>query len=429
MGILEELGHFWLPETPDRSVPGILRFDPEDGGRLDLIDKPGEGVLPFGRHPGMYRILGIAAGKAYTLEDCFQTRRQIRMNGPLEERFYVNRILEGAHFEPGEAFEFIGASTGLKNLAYWMQLSGLKESWESTDSHGKPNKISVELTQLDDLLVEMIGGRIAIRHTWSIRGDTTLERNIGQNFSVGVELHRITPLSELMDILGDIQDLVSIGVGRTAAFDQVHLYHPDVTRKDSTGAGIPIPLSLIASWQAKEKSYNNPPAPSEMPFTFNHIDGTAGLRRWMGKAAERRGLLGTVMGTRYSEKMYASDRLLNRVAALEALHRQCFHPGQMPLRVRLEELASYAGEPFIGQAGNVSRWCQVVKNERNNVAHHLGRNAHINQGTIHYLAESSYWLFVICFLRECQMPQAVFDSIGEHSEFNWIKTKLIDVLS
>lgn len=33
----EWTGHWWLPEDPERAIPGVLRYVPGDGLRLSLI--------------------------------------------------------------------------------------------------------------------------------------------------------------------------------------------------------------------------------------------------------------------------------------------------------------------------------------------------------------------------------------------------------
>ena len=33
----EYQGHWWAPEEPDEKLPGILRFDPEEGATLSLF--------------------------------------------------------------------------------------------------------------------------------------------------------------------------------------------------------------------------------------------------------------------------------------------------------------------------------------------------------------------------------------------------------
>lgn len=52
-------GHWWLPEDPDNTVAGVLRYDPAAGLRLDLIGgfenrilRPIKHGSPSGRAPG-----------------------------------------------------------------------------------------------------------------------------------------------------------------------------------------------------------------------------------------------------------------------------------------------------------------------------------------------------------------------------------------
>lgn len=66
----EYQGYWWLPSADEEKVPGILKFDPEDGASLDLLGslKGLKGVIdPL--EPEI--ILGLSAdGKLITLQDC-----------------------------------------------------------------------------------------------------------------------------------------------------------------------------------------------------------------------------------------------------------------------------------------------------------------------------------------------------------------------
>lgn len=58
-----------------------------------------------------------------------------------------------------------------------------------------------------------------------------------------------------------------------------------------------------------------------MAFTFTELGEMDGVAKWLKVAAKYRSMLGQVMNTRYERRMFVEDRLLDRVAALEGLHR------------------------------------------------------------------------------------------------------------
>jgi hypothetical protein len=116
----------------------------------------------------------------------------------------------------------------------------------------------------------------------------------------------------------------------------------------------------------------------DIAFTLSELGGMDGVAKWLKLAATYRSMLGRVMNTRYERRMFVEDRLLDRVAALEGFHREWKRTGKKKvwLVVRLTELAALAGDPFTELVGDAQAWCERVKQERDNIAHHKGRPAH-----------------------------------------------------
>lgn len=170
-----------------------------------------------------------------------------------------------------------------------------------------------------------------------------------------------------------------------------------------------------------------------MLFTFDQFGGIAGVERWMQTAARYRELLGRVMNTLYTPFMFVQDRILHRVASLEAFHKQWSGKSTGQLITRLEELATYAGEPFaklVGQTEqnqNVVAWCEKAKAARHKVAHHWGRQTQ-DGAELYFIGQAAYWLFVICLLREAQAPQAVFDHLVTAGSFRFESQEIQGIL-
>jgi hypothetical protein len=158
----------------------------------------------------------------------------------------------------------------------------------------------------------------------------------------------------------------------------------------------------------------------DLLFTFEHIGGIDGVRRWMDAAARHRGGLGRVMGTRYAKEMFVSDRLLNCSAALEAFDRDSTKNTGSKFKTRLQRCAYLAGTPFTNLVGDVSRWAETIRLERDDVAHHFGRRMRTSGSETYYLWQSLYWLYVICILRDGGAPEEVFDHLQRHGQYKWL---------
>lgn len=153
-------GQWWLPENRDSKVPGTLVIE-EDRIELSLLgalrdhrasavaqeNPDGSTAFTFTEESmeqdGVYpRILGEAGGKAYTLEDCFQTRRTNLFGGGLQtQRVNVHSVFEGLHFDPEEPVEFSEIVVKLDGLVMFVQRSGLSETIE-TKGCRRPSPVS-----------------------------------------------------------------------------------------------------------------------------------------------------------------------------------------------------------------------------------------------------------------------------------------------
>src|ERR1019366_2343073 len=122
-------------------------------------------------------------------------------------------------------------------------------------------------------------------------------------------------------IVSDIQDLVSIGTGHTAAFRDLTLFHPDVSHDLPDGKTIDDPIEFLAQWSATLDSNDRAFQSHEMFFSLHELGGMSGIAKWLAVAQKHRATLGRVMATRYEKQMYVSDRYLNRLASLEAFDR------------------------------------------------------------------------------------------------------------
>lgn len=437
----EVQGEWWLPGHEDRRVAGTLRFDPGSGGRISLIgslrrwDEEGERTSENGvtrirvtqrslEESGTYqRIHGIAENKSYTLEDCFQTYSTKGIFGGItKEEVYVNRILKGAHFAPDETLEADGASVTLKYLTHWIGNTGLTEPPQDGKDDAPHLRLDARNLQTESFTLGD-GTSVFLKHAVGMKGDGITRRTLTQQFYFQIKAHHLRTIDELTEAASDLQDLVSIGVGRTAQFETVSFTHPDVIRHVGQGRQISVPIEYFVRWTAQDSSTKRL-SDGEMFFSYQDIGGIIGIQRWLETASSHRGALSRVMGSRYAQGLFVSDLVLNRAAALEAFDRSVTGYGRSNFKPRLRRCAALAGEPFTELVGDVDAWLEEVRKDRNDIAHHYGRRAGQASSEQYFLSQSLYWLFVLCILRASHMPEKVFDRIRANQEFTWLRPKI-----
>ena len=127
--------------------------------------------------------------------------------------------------------------------------------------------------------------------------------------------------------------------------------------------------------------------------------------------------------------MFASDRYLNRLAAIEAYDRKKAGCENSGLRTRLKRCTDFAGTEFAGLVRDVNAWIDHAYRERLDLAHHYDWRLRETGADLYYLAESAYWLFILCLLREATIPDAVFRRAVTTPGFRWLQRKLSSVVS
>ena len=448
---LEIRGWWWLPGQEAGKGPGTLTFQRGTGARLALIGSL-RGFLDHGEREeqtgvtsvtvtadtlsrsGVYpRLHGTDGTKAYTLEDCFQLQlRNGWVAGQGFETIRVGRIVRGAYYQKGEALEATSISVELAHLTDWIGETGLSEEWNWPERgelpHGVP-RFRLEAKDLPKRSILLEGAELSLVHGLGISGSLSESRALIQGFTWRIDVPSKLPMNDLLDLASDLQDLVSAGVGLTAAFNAVSFEHPDLVRDLPDGRQRSEEIDLFAQWNALDNSGGKRGNQNDMLFTFKQLGELEGVQRWMVVAAKYRDQLGRVMGARYSSGTFVADRLLNCCAALESFDRERTGEQNRDFTVRLKRSASLAGDLFTSLVGDVEAWAIAAKDERNEVAHHFGRATRTPATGTVYLWESLYWLFVTCMLRESAAPDEVFAQMTTTPRYDWLRRGLSRVLA
>ena len=128
----EWAGLWWLPETPDERLPGVLRYDGKGGLSLSLIGAFEERIF---RHlaPGVKDeleglrvwdvIYGAAQQREITLLDCvpIRSRRSMgaRVESPDTQTVKATTVIIGAHVSGREDTAFEAAEISVEDLMLW----------------------------------------------------------------------------------------------------------------------------------------------------------------------------------------------------------------------------------------------------------------------------------------------------------------------
>lgn len=442
---LEVSGWWWLPSEPERRVPGVLTFDQEHGGQLHLIgslrdrshafeaSEDGQALVmtedSLNRSGEYGRIVGTAEQRAFTLEDCFRTHISNLFLNPEDatERIHVNRVLRGAQFEPEERLDATSITFELLHMIHWLTTGGFAERLHIGERvpEGEP-LVSIDYHRPDVIELRFDDQSVSIEELLGLSGDRVSTRTVTRRCEVRIA-GEMQPMDALLEVASDIQDLVSVGVGRTSTFERVCYSHPDIEREYGEQR-VSLPIDLFVQWSAYETRRPEPISRHDMLFGLSDAGGPDFLLAWLAVSEKYRSSLRRVMATRYRTMVFSSDRLLNRAAALEAFDRERTGYASSKFRTRMSRPAVLAGEPFSELVGDTTIWIDRFKASRDTIANHGDRHPGALPASDHFLAEAAYYLFIICLLREADAPEALFERIVSNESFKFTGRRVRDAL-
>lgn len=440
-GDFEERGWWWLPETPQHRVPGFISWSPHDAGLLRLVgqlvpDVVDEEPRPDGTTQRRRRradfsspiplIHGESAQDAYTLTNCFRTASVGWSTSMPSEDVFAGKVIKGA-WMPDPEITVDHAWFKIRGLTEWVNITGFDVGSEPDPRDHGHLFGSARLRSHDSIDMDCEGTRIRLVHSVS-ESIGLAETSLGQAWILGVEATEPTPLAQLIGFASHVQDLLTIATGVPATFDSVKLTHPDVRYHLLDGAeGERRELDYFSTWLVRRKPNDAEVHPSAlMNFSFGdlRIDG---LKRWLATAEEFRGELNRVMATKYSDKMFLDDRIMNLCSVIDAFGRGAL--GESFYAARLDHVLDQAGTEFqalIPEGREAFR--QRVKKLRNMVAHHEYGPARTLGAGHAIAADQLYWLCILYLLHQAQAPAAVFRRLDSSADWKWMQRRAEELI-
>ena len=412
-------GNFWRPDRPDHPVAGTLHFGGPDSAELSLIgslDPSGS----FGNSTAdVIRIIGHAEGKSLTLDGCFLIGTREYGVSDTQERYHANTILSGAEFSETEPLEFVAADLSIQHLDEWCGRSYI--SRDRAYSYKKEGAITYTLPP--SASVQTYFGEVDLWINFTLHSGRFKE-SVEQIYGFAIRLNEAQPLTTVMQLGSDLQDLLTICANATAAITRFSLRHSELKRETPSGGIRYHPIELHVQHRGNHALSDTAKILSpRMLVTFDELGGIAGIGRWLTCASKYKGALAALLSHRYIPRMYTDNRFENIVTAAEALARVRCGKQHIKLRPALESLAEEAGEPFRALVQDVNGWTKrIVTTRTNNVVH---RGLHENEAPdLYALSESVYFLVVMCLIRECGVDIDTSTNIGKTQAFTRLSSDL-----
>lgn len=429
----EVRGKWWLPDREEHKVAGTLHFSPDEGAKLHLIGTLDSPMTADGVYP---RIHGIADGNEFNLEDCFQVAFKSNMLDPdhATESVRAQQVFKGVWFTHPEEPNANQMVAKIRYLTQWIGHRGIGSEFHWQDGFsGNTEKLvaTIRAYAQPALSATLSSGiTISLQHHVKQKMHSDMEQTLLEWRVASLKFPDLISTSEATEHMSDVQDLVSIACGRTAEYDEITFRHPDVSADPSlSDPKYQAPIHLYVDWIARDHSKKpGRISADDMFFTFDDLGGMEGVCKWMESAKRHRSTLGRVMASRYRKGLFMEDKIFHSIAAIEAFARDRIGYSGVKLPGALEHCCNLAGAEFASLVGDVTEWKRVAKSHRDDIGHHYGRRPDQSGSQKYFLAESIYWLFVLCMLRDSGAPDLVFTRISNHHVWAWLAPKVQSVV-
>jgi hypothetical protein len=438
---VEHKGEWWMPERPERRVPGILRIDGEGRCVLDLLGElrpwdelgdvthqPGGTVRTVtsqhlddaGRFPRLHGQVGVTA---WTLEDCGQIHQERNIMGGLpHERLSVRIAFKGYWYEPDELPGGDRLLAQMQWTSYWVGARIEESETVDPDSHRLTGRsITVHASPTESVQVDD-HCELRLLHGIGASGDGIGSRALRHEHWLEISYDFVQPVDVMAARLGTLQPLISLGTGRPAGYESIKLQHPDLT--EGPEGRYRHGVEYVANWSLRDRN-EKPLQWSGVIFTLADFGGVNALPKWIAVAERFHEPLSRATA-RHQRDMFVNDQVFHSAAALEGFHKIAFNPRREDLVDRLLACARLGGESFTAVVPDVSRWANLLKDERHEIGH--GGLGHLPPEHMLYLGSVSFYLLELCLLRLADAPEVVFTKMSASPRARWLTDTMRDVL-
>jgi hypothetical protein len=327
-------GTFWLPETENRQVSGIIKFSPKQGIEISLVgclDKE-RNIKIINSYPLVW---GYIHGKGkITLFDVYETHRSIshRMDDKTtssESGIIASYLFVGEHFKSKESVNCKLIRFELNNLNNWLGIGGFKSKFLKSGGYNiyykHPKFIKHEIKSV----------KKSLNFDWSITfpglGPLSTECKLKQR---PIIILKNTDNSKL-NYFNSQKDIFKI-VSLLVLLINSKLFITKLSIKINTKLGKPDHEKEINVYY-KASFWNDNPRikyPWEMLLPYKDIKRQLStyLNNWFISYSESEYIFDMFMGTINHENMFLVHTFLSRVQSIESFHRRKSKSKELPER-------------------------------------------------------------------------------------------------
>lgn len=413
----EHHGKWWLPNKPQGEIAGTLKFDPAKGSTLELIGSFNPNISNLTDYLSPAVILGISTkGKQITLQNCFETSRNLNIPGMITSVFEPEFVFIGSNFTKPEDVLFKRALVKFSYFDEWVGTSGF--TLEDKDEnfivkHNLPGNIAAGSFQNWNLTIKF-------RRTATLGISHKL--NVEQYAYLEITSTIDKPFIEYLNLIKKVRYFLSLGVE-----EPVYL----VSFDGRTEAARTITREKDAYYNPIQAYFAQPGSPFELKTLYKHnmlfsLRDLKGrfehcMKKWLEKAELLETVYDLYAGMYFNPRMYQNHKFLTAVQAIEVYHRRTMSNGKLTLIDRIQEVVEKYSNVLINMF-NEEAVIKIVET-RNYFTHYdvTLKNKAATGEELYVLTTKLRVLIIVCLLKEIDLDIDDIKAITPRSKlYRWL---------
>lgn len=321
-------GYWWLPETPEHQISGVLTFSPGESILLELmgtLNDLANHVLTQRDFINPEIILGVSVdGKPITLQKCTQISGSAGMTGISISGFSPSFVYDGVHFSNGEQSKFRELSIGFLNLDEWFSKSAFSTKSQNSTSlivtyeQPRPIKTTVEDYHFD---FAVFGPNSSQDHFTHVHVSQNARINIGSDTEKSID--------EFQPYVRHIQNFLTLAISKPTFITKITGFTESAKEEGTDTFYYPVNIFYHAtSWKPTSVKVSYFEMIFRLPDVEEQLEKI--LTSWISKAEIIKPVYDLYFSALYNPSIYQEFQFLSLAQAIETYHRQIYKGKYQP---------------------------------------------------------------------------------------------------
>ena len=266
-------GYFWRTDHPETRVSGKLFISQDGGGRLELAGSTGRYRF-FDDERRVF--LGEDYRRLFTVAGCSRTR-----GSAAGEEWRADSVIEGGHFADPVSAMFDRARIEIADMQHWIGETALRVE-VSEDS----TRADLKYEEPEQPDVDTAFGSVKVVRTAYWTGDRFISWGIRQTCGIEFSFAPRLPLAEILPYCTYVQQLVTLGLGRSVKVLGRSVKVRALFRDGTSGEASSYKLHR-RGWDPNATDLDREDFVHEFSFFwYGDVGAVEGLSRWLDIATE-----------------------------------------------------------------------------------------------------------------------------------------------